>query len=106
MVNNEIAVQLLDKSNQKTMLLMNQEMSFYPMEYKILYKWKKNGKHKYTVWISYTGAKSFGNEEVNEEKFEYNHKLRETAASAIRRASAEINNIDKEIQEAKETIDM
>ena len=105
MIDDDTALQLLEKSNEKTIQLLSGGKDYYPLEYKLLYKWKKNGKHKYTVWILYKGTKNFGDKEENEDKFVYNHKLRETAASAIRRATGEISKVGAELNDLKAEAD-
>ena len=84
-IDNETIIKLLRLTNAAIKTTLKSSRSFVPINYHVIFKPKKNKKHKYSVRINYAATNSYGGEVDGFETLEFNHKFRETVGSAMLR---------------------
>ena len=84
-IDEETITKLINMANNLIIPTLKSRRSYAPLGYQVKFKPKKNGKHKYSVWVSYAATNSYGGEVDGFEQIEFNHKFRETAGSVMLR---------------------
>lgn len=84
-LDNETILELIKMANAIVPTSLKSRRSYVPLTYGIVYKWKKNGKHKYGVNVTYEGTNSYGGSVEDMMLLEFNHNLKETTGSIMMR---------------------